>query len=128
MQDQIQQNKMKIEETAELIALQKALNFIKFGKDEENKNLLSGSPFIGSLLKKVTDELVDYYKKFSPTFTGEWGYIEDNQHIFLLIRNRIVEESDWGILSNDIKRNIIVEYCFPYKIKEESIFLLMGNK
>ena len=110
---------MKIEETAELIALQRALNFIKFGEDEEDKNLLSGSPFIGSLLKKVTDELVDYYKKFSPNFTGEWGYIENNQHIFLIIKNRTVEEKDWKTLSNDVKRSIIIEYCFPYKIKEE---------
>ena len=116
---------MKIEETAELIALQKALNFIKFGEDEEDKNLLSGSPFIGSLLKKVTDELIDYYKKSSPKFTGEWGYIEDYQHKFLVIMNRVSKDENWQTFTNDTKRNIIVEYCFPYSIREESILMLL---
>ena len=116
---------MKIEEIAELIALQKALNFIKFGEDDEDKNLLSGSPFIGSLLKKVTAELVDYYKKFSPNFTGEWGHIEDSQHNFLIIKEKISREENWKTLTNDIKRKIIVEYCFPYSIREESILSLL---
>jgi hypothetical protein len=116
---------MKIEETSELIALQKALNFIKFGEDKEDKHLLSGSPFIGSLLKKVTEELVEYYKKFSPSFTGEWGYIENHPHILIVIKNRINEDKDWRNLTNDVKRSMIKEYCFPYSVKEDTILLLL---
>ncbi len=112
---------MKIEDNSELIALQKALNFIKFGEDQEDKIMLCGSPHISKLLQQVTNALIEHYRKYVPTFSGEWGNIEEAPHILHQIKKNIDNMDNWNNNTNDMKKKIIIEFCSPYSIKEETI-------
>ena len=116
-------------ETHELIALKKALFFIKFGDDETEKSFLAGSPIINKLLADTHNSLLEYYQKKLPSYSGEWGWIEEKTDLLNAVIEHIknIEERNWNQLATEIKHKVVKDLCFPYSISEKTITKIISD-
>ena len=111
---------MEINNIQELIALSKALVFIKFGDDENERRFLASSPYINQLLKEASNALTNDYKKKNPHYKGEWGKIEDKHDYLEQVKKHIKSIDNWEKLSMDTKMSIIKTLCYPFNILDDT--------
>ena len=114
---------MKIEQTDELLALQKALFFVKFGNEEYDAHYLAVSPILGKLLKQTKDELSKQTPKQygSEINGGGWGSIEDYPDFLLKVSMHINHVDNWHKLDVNIKQEVIENLCSPFSVSEMTV-------
>ncbi len=112
----------------ELMALNKALFYIRFQcTDGETANIKS-SQFLIEAHLKILDRLDVFYKKENITVTYD-TFIEDENDYLNTIIATIRHIDGWHKLSEDVKKEIIYDFVKPFKIKENTInFLINYNK
>ena len=117
-------------ETHELIALKKALFFIKFGNDETEKSFLAGSPIINKLLEDAHNSLLEYYQKIRPGYSGEWGWIEEKTDLLNAVIEHIknIEERNWSQLTIEIKHEVVKNLCFPFKVTNNTLEKIISDR
>lgn len=120
---------MEFNHHAELIALSKALNFIKFRCHDSDCSHLAGSPYIGDLFKNVLIELEPYYKKSNIEANVTDIYIDDDAQALDAIRYHITNVSSWNEIANEQKKSVLKEYIKPFKFTKNTIKVLLdyGN-
>lgn len=114
---------------AELIALAKALEFVKFRCHDPECSHLAGSPYIGNLYKNVLTSLEPYYKRSHPQWSASNIAIEDFGYTLDAVRYHITTVSHWHRLDVETKLKVLREYLNPFCFKEETLVALMefGN-
>ncbi len=118
---------MKIEQTDELLALQKALFFVKFGNDEYDAHYLAVSPILGKLLKQTKEELSKHISKQygSDMSGGDWGSIEDYPDFLLKVSMHINNVDNWHKFDLVTQQEVIKNLCSPFVVSEITISKLI---
>lgn len=117
---------MKINDLYELMALNKALVFLRFQCQDYEAQHISGSPLIKNIHLEVMKSLKEMYKKENVFIPDDLGYIEDYNEYLLTIINTIRNINGWYKLEESIKRTQIEILISPYKIKENTLKFLIN--
>ena len=123
-------NMLEIKEDYEIIALVKALGFIKFHFDDYSMVEFAASPFIGEIYKKACDASAEIHKKFNAPYPAEWDGIDNKKPYLKAVLIHISNINNWNTLSDDLKIAGVKTLAYPYTIKEETIqdLISKGNK
>ena len=118
---------MKIEKIDELLALRKALFFIKFVSEDTEAHYLAGSPILGSLLEKINEELQPFLVKKGIKSETFYGYIEKHNSFIDAIKRHTKNILHWDELDKDAKVQTIKTLASPYEIKNETIMNIISE-
>ncbi len=116
-----------VDQTAELLFLQKALSFIKFQSEDYEARYLAVSPYSGDLLRRVTTELSDYYKGVHPDYQLQLGRIEAVPHYLVGLRSHLSHIDNWSTLTEDVQKAIILDLAAPFTIDQQTVDQLLGK-
>ena len=116
---------MEIKETSELILLQKALHFIKFGVDENEARHVAVSPITGKILEILKRELHEEMKKYdklhSKALPNHFDYIENYSHFLKKVYVHISNIDNWSQYDEQIQIETIKSLISPYKVQDSTI-------
>ncbi len=116
---------MEINDLDEILILNRVIMTIRFHQsDYDNKDVV-GSPFIGSVHKKILDELrsklsnIDYLKSEEDMTIEKYpSYIE-------VIKKHTINIDNWKGLSTNIRIEVIKDMVYPFTIKPETMSKLI---
>ncbi|QJD79892.1 hypothetical protein [Spirosoma rhododendri] len=110
-----------IDDTLDLIFLQKALTFIKFSYTDYDAQYLAGSPSSGKLLERVSKELEPYYQKIKPDYRLVFGSIEDDNQSFQNLKIHLAHINDWNMLDMGTKAEVLRTLATPFSISKATV-------
>ncbi|MVM29920.1 hypothetical protein GO755_07745 [Spirosoma sp. HMF4905] len=116
-----------IDKTAELIFLQKALSFIKFQSEDYEAHYLAVSPYSGDLLRRVHDELSDYYKSSRADHQTQFGRIEAVPHYLAGLRTHLSHIDNWSTLTKEVQMSAILDLAAPFTIDQQTLDQLIAS-
>lgn len=119
---------MDISQTNELIALQKALMFVKFGSEDDEACYLACSPVYGSLLQRITEHLSPYYTKYNGSYGPVYGNIESVPHYLHKVKIHLGHIDNWREIERERKIGIINDLCSPYTISANTAIELLDEQ
>jgi hypothetical protein len=114
---------MKIEfSNGELVALSKALTFVKFHCRDYDARQFAGSPLIGEAYRRIAEAAGEYYKSINISFFDEWPFIESvrDEHLEV-IKVHIGHVDNWKDLPPDRCAEFIKTLVYPYRVTDETI-------
>lgn len=117
-----------INEFHQMIALNKALNYIRFKSTDSDTSELFFSNTIVEMHLQLIEKLREEYKKKGFEIPLDFGYIEEEQDLFNIIITRIRNLTTWSTFDDKTKKEIILLIIKPYSIKENSLQYLMDYK
>lgn len=117
---------MEIKNMYELIALNKALTFLRFECREYEVQYIAGSPLIKDIHLVVMDNLRELYKKDNIIMPNDFGFIEDNDAYLQTIITTIKNIASWTALSEHLKKDHVNNLISPYKIKDDTLKYLIN--
>jgi hypothetical protein len=113
-------------ETHELIALTKALGFVKFESQEAGASALAGSPILGQLYAQATQTL--WEKAASAGVSNAkyflihgWPAVTERPESLAAIRFHLTQVEQWQTVADDDKLSYIQDLLFPLKATEETV-------
>jgi hypothetical protein len=113
---------VKIEFTEqELLALNKVLNFIRFGCTVYDARYLASSPIIAELDTKIIEILRLFYEKRGVPLPTEWPRIEELKHYLETIKAHIKNTDNWISLTFDQKTSFVKILVYPYRVLDQTI-------
>ena len=112
---------MKIEfSDAEIIALSKALRFVRFQSEDYDAREFAGSPLIAEVHKRVSEAAGEYYKSKNIPFQDEWPSIESIKSYLKVIKIHIKNVNNWRELKPEHRDSFLKTLVYPYKISDET--------
>ena len=105
----------------ELIALSKALGFVRFQSQEYEVRYLAGSPHIAEIYKRICEAAGEYYKSKNIPFPDEWPFIESIRGYLDTIKVHIKNTDNWKELKPDQRDSFLKTLIYPYKIAEGTL-------
>lgn len=112
----------------EMIALNKALNYVRFTCTASEVQELIFSETIVSMHLRLIDNLRIEYAKEGIEIPEDFGYIEDEGDYFNVIIAQLRNLNSWHKLDDKAKKEIILLMIKPYRIKEVSVNYLINYK
>jgi hypothetical protein len=114
----------------ELIALSKALQFVRFQSKDYEARHLAGSPHIAEVYKRISEATGEYYRSLNVPFPNEWPSIESINGYLDVIKIRIKDTDNWNDMQSDQRDSFLKTLVYPYKISDGTLIDLVrfGNE
>jgi hypothetical protein len=113
---------IKIEfSNAELVALSKALQFVRFSSEDYDAKEFAGSPHIAEVYKRVCEATNEYYKSLNIRVSEEWPFIETVKGYLNVVKVHIKHTNNWPDLQPSQKDLYVKTLIFPYKVSDKTI-------
>ncbi|MCR9015011.1 hypothetical protein [Aquiflexum gelatinilyticum] len=119
---------ISIENEKELLALLKALEFVKYQSKDYESRYLAGSPIIGELYRKISESLHKYYEEIHIPYSKEWVNIESIPAYLNVISNHIANIDNWKDLSEESKIEVVKVFIYPFKVEDSTLVKLIETR
>lgn len=117
-----------IKERHELIALLKALGFVKYHCQDYDCRELAGSPIINHLLRETKSALRPFLEASGIKDEARlgWGVIDKYPEYISTIKTHLSNVENWSDLSEEIKRAAIIDFIEPMISSDEVVSELLN--
>lgn len=117
-----------IKERHELIALLKALGFVKYHCQDYDCREIAGSPIINQLLRETKSALRPFLEAsgIKDEVRLGWGLIDKYPEYISTIKTHLSNVENWSDLSEEIKREAIIDFIEPMISSDEVVSELLN--
>ncbi|OUJ69501.1 hypothetical protein [Hymenobacter crusticola] len=107
-------------ETHELIALTKALGFVKFESQEAGASAVAGSPLLGQILDQAAQTLWAKEPKYYAAHQ-DWPAVTVVPEALAAIRFHLTQVAQWHNVADHNRIAYIRDLVFPLKATEQTV-------